>query len=182
MEEEWRWAPGREGRYQVSSFGRVRSFLFSQSGRIMRLDIASNGYVRVHFQFKQTWLLHRLVATVFLPNPQSLPVVNHIDGNPRNNTLSNLEWVTYSDNMRHSWRKLQTYKNRVAVSPRGEAQHAAKLTEQKVREIRQRYAAKEMGAHRLGKIYGVSKRAVFAVIKRQTWAHVLDDTIEQVAH
>ena len=165
--------PEREGRYQVSNLGRVKSFLFSRSGKIMKLDVVAVGYARVHFQFKTTWLVHRLVATAFIPNPLGLPVVNHKDGNKLNNAVSNLEWATYSDNMRHSWRNLQIYKNRVVVSPRGEAQHAAKLTAEKVREIRATYRRGEYGTHRLANKYGVTKQAIRQVVRRKTWAHIL---------
>lgn len=46
--------------------------------------------------------VHRLVANAFLPNPKNLPCVNHKDGDPSNNDVSNLEWCSYSDNVRHS--------------------------------------------------------------------------------
>ncbi len=136
-------------------------------------DISWNGYVRQHFQFKKTWLVHRLVATVFIPNPLNLPVVNHKDGNTRNNTVENLEWVTHSDNMRHSWHKLNTYKNRVAVCPRGEANYNAKLTEAKVREIRKLYAAGGITHQKIATRYGVSKPLIRNIVARKSWAHVV---------
>ena len=48
-----------------------------------------------------TWL-HRLLALAFIPNPKNKPEVNHIDGNPMNNDLSNLEWVTKAENVAHA--------------------------------------------------------------------------------
>lgn len=53
----------------------------------------------------QKWyLVHRLKAIVFIPNIENKEQVNHIDGNKSNNDLSNLEWVTRSENMRHAYR------------------------------------------------------------------------------
>ena len=53
---------------------------------------------------KKMFYAHRLVAEAFIENPNNLPVVNHIDGNKINNHISNLEWVSYSENVSH-WHK-----------------------------------------------------------------------------
>ena len=61
----------------------------------------SNGYQYVRLGRKKRMKVHRIVAIAFLPNPQNLPVVNHIDENKLNNNVSNLEWCTHRENLMH---------------------------------------------------------------------------------
>lgn len=66
----------------------------------------TNRYVKVHLgadHVSKFVPLHRLVATIFIPNPDNLPQINHKDGNRYNNSASNLEWCTAKHNMRHCW-------------------------------------------------------------------------------
>lgn len=106
--EVWKDVPDFEGHYQISNFGRVRSILTSQGTyreRLRKTYLDRNGYENVDLwklnkQYKQ--LVHRLVAKAFIPNPENKPTVNHIDGIKHNNVLSNLEWVTQSENLVHA--------------------------------------------------------------------------------
>ena len=50
-----------------------------------------------------SWLIHRLLAIKYIPNPNNYPVINHIDGNKLNNSIDNLEWCTQSDNVKHAF-------------------------------------------------------------------------------
>ena len=61
-----------------------------------------NGYLRIYIpKIKKRFLLHRLVATAYVPNPDNKPQVNHIDGNKHNNSSNNLEWCTNQENVSH---------------------------------------------------------------------------------
>lgn len=88
--------------YSVSDKGNVRS---NRSGRILKLDTQTKlPYKRVTFSVNGKTTrkpVHRLVAEAFIPNPMNKPFVNHIDNDPSNNHVSNLEWVTHSENMIH---------------------------------------------------------------------------------
>lgn len=132
--EEWRDAVGYEGRYQVSNFGEVRSLpKFNRLGvRQLRQRMNRYGYMLVSLycsdssrkQKTRPVLVHRLVAEAFIPNPEGKPWVNHIDGNPRNNHILNLEWATPSENTIHSFyilgRKGQTAPKRILCVETGE--------------------------------------------------------------
>lgn len=82
--------------YSVSSLGRIKN----RSGRITTGNKHS-GYLRISI-YPRAYLLHTIVAKVFLPNPENKPIINHIDGNKENARLDNLEWVTSSENSIHA--------------------------------------------------------------------------------
>lgn len=110
MMEEWRDIHGYEGLYSISNLGRVKSqikksgFLYLKE-RIMNPTIKSNGYLQIDLiksGNRKKFYVHRLVAEHFIPNPNNLPCVNHIDYNRVNNSCDNLEWCTYESNNIHS--------------------------------------------------------------------------------
>lgn len=89
---------------EVSSDGRIRSLLRGEP-RVLKAQKDSKGYLRIRVtidRVKITYKVHREVAKAFLPNPENLPQVNHIDGDKTNNDISNLEWVSNRDNCHHA--------------------------------------------------------------------------------
>lgn len=104
--EIWKYIPGWEGVYQISNMGRVKSFKQTSNGKILSLVNRNGDYFSVVLQGvgkkRQSARVHRLVAEAFIPNPDNLPEVNHIDGNKQNNRVENLEWCSRSRNVIHS--------------------------------------------------------------------------------
>lgn len=88
--------------YQVSNFGRIRSFKYDKiNGKIMKPYKTTKGYLQIDLSLdgrkRETRLhlaIHRLVAKAFIPNPDNLPQVNHKDEDKTNNHVDNLEWCT----------------------------------------------------------------------------------------
>ena len=106
------------------------------------------------------------MAQHFLENPNSLPEVNHIDGNKLNNDLDNLEWCSCSYNMKHS------YKNKISTNM-GETHKLSKLTENNVLEIRKLHKEGKINQGELSRKYKVSRKVIYDVIKNNTWKHLL---------
>lgn len=100
--EIWKEIPFTNGEYMVSSTGQVKTV---KTGRVLTPIIDQRGYERVclfKVNREKRYKVHRLVAITFIPNPEDKAQVNHKDGNKRNNSVENLEWVTNDENMRHS--------------------------------------------------------------------------------
>lgn len=119
MEEVLKDIPGYEGRYKISSYGRVFS---CKIGNFMSLKNNTNGYPAVLLckQGKKHYVtVHRLVAKAFIPNPNNYPCVNHKDETRDNNNVENLEWCTTKYNINYGTCKekiaRKRYGNRHAI-------------------------------------------------------------------
>lgn len=153
---------GYEKCYSVTEDGRVWSHY---TERFLRPKL-NQGYPIVVLQKPNTnitaenqtnrirkwYLVHRLVAIAFVPNPQNLPIVNHKDGNPGNPHFSNLDWCTTAQNNHYS---LYT----IGKRPK------------RVLKIRELYAS-GVTQTILAKQFNMTKRNVCAIVTRETWKHI----------
>lgn len=127
--------------YQISNLGRVKSKERTTNVGIRNVKKAkrkekilkplklTKGYLGIRLYNginAKTFKIHRLVAKAFIPNPEKLPQVNHLDGNKENNSVDNLEWCNQIQNMKHSYdiglrdrEKLRKHMRKVGKSKRG---------------------------------------------------------------
>lgn len=184
MDEKFYPLKDYEAFYEISKTGVVRSLdrLVDSSynskriakGKIITPDLSNRGYYRIPLTKKGTgkrkFSLHRLLAINFIKNPNNYPVVNHIDNNPLNNNLSNLEWCTQSQNMKH---KFDT----------GYAHHRRSLSDEAVIDIFLNCKKGTFGGHgnRGGNVshflkkYNTTKIVVYGIIDNKSYLNITKD-------
>lgn len=159
--EIWREIKEYNGRYYVSTYGRLKSLY--KGVRIIRPG-NTNGYLSVGLYnntIRKTHTIHRLVGIYFIPNPDNLPQINHKDFNRSNNHVDNLEWCTNKHNVNHSVSAGRMF--------RGELnQSRGKLKEHQIREIRL-LINDGVKAGEIADKYKVATRTIRAIKKGDIW-------------
>lgn len=159
--EQWEFVKGFEN-YLVSSLGNVKTI----NGKLRKVVYDSKndyGYVELWKNNKgKKFRIHRLVAETFIPNTLGKEQVNHIDGDKKNNCVSNLEWVTPKENIRHA------IENDLSSIKYGSKNLASKLKEEDVKYIREN-ARINKSAKELSEIYNVSTTTIYNIINYKKW-------------
>lgn len=165
----WKPIPGFEKWYRISNTGLIYS---KRRGKLLKPSLASNGYLTTALYargdgyrggggVRRTAGVHRLVAEVFVPNPNNLPEVDHEDSNRSNNNAWNLQWCTTQQNTQFSIQRGNRKQN-------GEHNTKARLTKADVLAIR----ASSLPGIELAKQYGVQPAAISKIRQRRTWRHL----------
>lgn len=122
--EIWRDIPGYEGNYQVSNLGNIKRLAghngrYSQSEHLLKTTIGKNGYLHVTLTQNskcKCFAVHKIVALVFVQNPQNCHCVNHKNENKADNRADNLEWCTHFENNHYGTAESKNYKPVVGIS------------------------------------------------------------------
>lgn len=174
--ETWKDIEGYEGKYQVSNLGGVRSldrYPLFKDGRKRRLqgqrlkpvkDHNGRLYVKLsnNENVRKNKSISRMVATAFLGSPEdALLEVNHIDGNPLNNHIKNLEWTTRQENMKHA------FDNNLFRT--GEDSPHNKVLISDVEDIFKLKFVESKTNKEIATIYPVSRQTIDSIIKGKSW-------------
>ena len=128
-QERWCDIPEYEGKYQISNLGRIKSLSRTSNNRngsfktkeiIMKPMKASNGYLIACLwknNKQKKFIIHKLVADAFIPNPNGYKEINHKDENKENNIVDNLEWCNHKYNMNYGKIKEKISKSRIGIAP-----------------------------------------------------------------
>lgn len=155
--------------YFISNLGRLKG----RSGKIIKTYINHEGYYTICLKPNgrngkaQCVRIHRLIAEAFIPNPENKPFVNHIDGNKRNNDITNLEWCTNQENIIHA------FKTGLNKALSGSINPFAKLTSAQIKYIKEKYIPrdKNFGARALGKMFNVPHSKIVRILKGERYKY-----------
>ena len=160
LKEEWIEING----YKISNYGKV----INSKGYELSNKPSKDGYVSTTINmgedYGQVRGMHRIVATVFIPNPENLPEVNHIDGCKSNNRVDNLEWISKSGNQRHA---SDVLKRRV-----GKNHYDAKLTDEMVLEIYDKCKNTDMEYKDIANMYNMSIDTPAKIAGGHSWKYL----------
>jgi len=173
MSEEIRPVVGYEDLYSVSRDGKIYSHRVRSTTEQRAYDIDPNNLIELKQTLKTRGYftvclysgkgkvkykyVHRLIAMAFIPNPQFLPEVNHIDGNKQNNSIENLEWATHKYNAHHAVRI-------GLVKVVGEQNPSSKLSDKQRREMIKKYKTGKYTYADLGREYGVHRTTAYKAV------------------
>ena len=151
--------------YEVNNIGEVRNkqtkyVLKNQEDprfHYLRVEIPTNENVK-------KYLVHRLVAKAFIPNPENKPCINHIDFNRQNNRVENLEWVTYKENTNHAI--IHNHFNPVGINNPSNI-----YSEEIVHQIC-KFLEDGVGPNEISRLLNVNKSLPKSIKRRKIWRHI----------
>jgi len=186
--------PGYEGLYAVTRDGRIWSYAkpySSKTGMFMKPQLFINRKNRTtpHVQHtvglskngkRKSYLIHRLVAKTYIPNPENKPDINHKDTNPLNNLVSNLEWCTKLENIQHAIKNgmidYYTEKQKKIRSENGKTTGAINgmksrrmFSMDEAECIRKTHAATKKSYRSIARVYNCSVNTVMNICNNKTY-------------
>lgn len=181
-QEVWKDIPGFEGFYQASDLGRFRALnraivrsngiIENKPGRILKNNYYSNGYIQLILyvdKIRSNFIAHRVIAEIFIPNPNNKDTVNHKNGIKNDLRVSNLEWCTRSENSCHAYRTGLSKAN----PKKGEDNSRTKLTNLEALEIRRTYRPGKVNKPVFEKYKDkISKSGFNKIARGETWKHI----------
>lgn len=147
--------------YRINARGLVVNI---RTGKIKKPFLGKRGYYRIRLFVNgkgENKSLHRLVAQAFIPNPETKPFINHLNNDPSDNRVENLEWCTQSENV------IYAYKQGRAVGPRGEKNGSSKLKAWMIpiiKGLRAKYKSQEIADY-----FCVHRVTIDKILRNEAW-------------
>ena len=153
--------------------GDVVSYYKGQKGRTLKNRYATKGYRQISLHNgPKSAKVHRLVALAFIPNTESKPQINHLDGDKTNNSVNNLEWCTQSENILHSY--ATGLNSNIGVN-----NNRTHLTEAQVIKIYRLAHTGNLTQKKIGELFGICGMAVSKIKIGVRWSHLTKNIVLQ---
>ena len=171
MIELWKtlYFKGKKLHYEVSNSGKIRN---TKTGKNLNPSLNTMGYYRVYINLptmknRKSFYIHRLVAWLFLDHT-GIDVrkmhVNHIDGNPKNNCVTNLEWVSPRENTLHAWR--------IGLCKPGENSGHHVYNNEIIERVCKLLEEDKLSIRKISEITGVSISMISHIRNGKNWKHI----------
>jgi len=171
-DEEWRNVPKTNGRYKISSYGRIKSFVVDkEKGRLLKPALVKN------FRFVYLWynnkpnrfFVHKLVATLWLPKPKkNQTIVTHLDRNLKNNHYTNLEWISLEESTK---RNAEYFKKKYTGKKYPGVRHHTKLKEKDIIQLK-KMLLRNIPQAKIAKLFCISEMQVTRIKRGENWGDV----------
>ena len=156
-----------ETEYEVSLNGEVRN---KNTKHIKSSRVSESGYYRVTlYPSGKSYSAHRLVAMTWIENPNGYPVVNHLNGNKKDNKVSNLEWCTVQQNTRHA---IDVTKTMICANWKGDKNPLVTLYYGLVYSIKFGVLSR-LPIKTLASMFGLREDTFRKILRNETWNHVI---------
>jgi DNA-directed RNA polymerase specialized sigma subunit len=171
-DEIWLEVPNSNNRYHISNYGRIKSFSYNKTdGQILKLSEV-NGFKHIQLYLNKVSLryyVHKLVAEIWIPKPSDLHTyVAHLDGNSKNNSVSNLEWHT-KETLMEKHRELIMFKYKDTQRPK--PINNSKLKERDIILLKSMLQRGIVQA-KIAKMFCISEMQVTRIKRGENWGHI----------
>ena len=174
IDDNGTWSPiiinSEVSKYIIYTDGRIKNIESNKYLSISKID--RSGYIQVflsHKGKKYIFNLHRLLAIAFIPNQNNKPQVNHINGKKTDNELTNLEWVTNSENQIHA------YKYNLHEVLKGENNPSNKYSENKIRQVCELIESNKYSITKISKMTNVNRYTINDILRKKSWVDISDE-------
>ncbi len=179
-DEIWRVVPDSDERYQVSNYGRIKSFAYNKKDGQILNGFVINGFKQVQINTKKSkrkYYVHKFVAQIWISKPSDKHnFVIHLDGNLRNNHISNLEWHT-RETLTEKHRELENLKNK--NTNRKNIIRNSKLNELDIRHLKS-MLEKGIVQSKIAKLFCISEMQVTRIKRGENWGHIKPSMSENI--